>query len=237
MQRRIPVRLAVIAAAGTMALIGAANAPGDASAGTLSATVLRVDTQTNPIGLGDATPELSWRLSGGRQTAYEVRVASSAAQLESPDLWDSGKVSSGETSNIVYAGAPLASRKAVVWDVRVWDASGAASDWSAPAKWEMGLLANSDWSGKWIENPDYSYLTTGVPSPLPIFAKPFSLSGQVTKARLYLTGLGQYAAKLNGQPVGEAVLEPGQTSYFAEVNYRTYDVTSLLKPGGNLLGV
>ena len=53
----------------------------------------------------------------------------------------------------------------------------------------------------------------------------------MTKARLYMTGLGQYAAKLNGKPVGDAVLEPGQTSYFAEVDYRTYDVTSLLKQG------
>ena len=52
-----------------------------------------------------------------------------------------------------------------------------------------------------------------------------------------MTGLGQYAAKLNGRPVGDAVLEPGQTSYFAEVNYRTYDVTSLLRQGSNLLGV
>jgi alpha-L-rhamnosidase len=33
------------------------------------------------------------------------------------------------------------------------------------------------------------------------------------------------------------VLEPGQTSYWAEVDYRTYDVTSLLRPGGNVLGM
>src|SRR3954451_4674763 len=150
MQRRIPIRLAAVAAAGAMALIGAANAPGDAGAGAVGATTLRVKTQANPIGLGDATPELSWRLSSGRQTAYEVRVASSAAQLDNPDLWDSGKVSSSDTSNIVYAGAPLSSRKAAVWEVRAWDGSGAAGDWSAPASWEMGLLANSDWAGKWI---------------------------------------------------------------------------------------
>ena len=196
-----------------------------------------MNTLTNPIGLGDATPNLSWRLQGGRQTAYEIRVASSAAQLDSPDLWDSGKVSSNDTSNVVYAGAALTSRKSVVWDVRAWDGAGAAGDWSAPASFEIGLLANSDWSAKWIEDPDYSYLSNGVPSPLPVFAKPFDLSAQVTKARLYMTGLGQYAAKLNGQPVGDAVLEPGQTSYYAEVDYRTYDVTSLLKQGGNLLGI
>src|SRR3954451_16011141 len=133
MQRRIPIRLAAVAAAGAMALIGAANAPGDAGAGAVGATTLRVNTQANPIGLGDATPELSWRLSSGRQTAYEVRVASSAAQLDNPDLWDSGKVTSSATNNIPYAGKPLASRQGVAWEVRVWDGSGAPSEWSTPA--------------------------------------------------------------------------------------------------------
>jgi len=226
-----------LACAGLSLIIHVASAPAGATGSAVAVDTLRVDTQTNPIGLGDPTPNLSWRLTSGSQSAYEIRVASSAAQLDQPDLWDSGKVSSTATSNIAYAGAALASRKAVAWDVRVWDASGAPSDWSAPASWEIGLLANADWAAKWIEDPDYTYLTNGAPTPLPIFAKPFQLSRQVAKARLYMTGLGQYAAKLNGKPVGDAVLEPGQTSYFAEVDYRTYDVTALLKQGDNLLGV
>src|SRR4051794_5777948 len=228
---------AVVTGVSGLLLAGAIDAPAGPNASAATVQTLRVNTLTNPIGVGDAAPELSWRLSAGRQTAYEVRVASSEAQLEHPDLWDSGKVSSSESNNVVYAGAPLTARKGVVWDVRVWDAAGSASDWSAPASWEMGLLANSDWSAKRIENPDYTYMPAGVPNPLPVFAKPFQASGQVAKARLYMTGLGQYAAKLNGKPVGDAVLEPGQTSYFAEVDYRTYDVTSLLKQGANLLGV
>jgi hypothetical protein len=234
MLRRGKIAVAVV---GMMLLIGVSDAPGESAAAAVSATTLRVNTQTNPIGLGDATPELSWRLTAGRQTAYEVRVASSVAQLEHPDLWDSGKVASSSSNNIAYAGAPLRSGKTVVWDVRVWDGADAAGEWSAPASWEIGLLANADWSAKWIENPDYTYATNGVPNPLPVFAKPFELSGQVAKARLYMTGLGQYAAKLNGRPVGDAVLEPGQTSYHAEVDYRTYDVTHLLRQGANLIGV
>ena len=237
MRSKVGAWLAALLAAGALPLAISAGAPADSGGGGVTATTLRVNTLTNPIGLGDATPNLSWQLSGGRQSAYEIRVASSAGQLASPDLWDSGKVNSSDTSNIVYAGAALSSRKSVVWDVRVWDGSGEAGDWSVPASWELGLLANGDWSAKWIENPDYTYLSNGVPSPLPIFAKPFDVSAPVTKARLYMTGLGQYAAKLNEQPVGDAVLEPGQTSYFAEVNYRTYDVTQLLRQGGNLLGV
>ena len=237
MQRRIPIRLAMVAAAGAIALIGASNAPGDAAAGNVTATTLRVATLADPIGLGDATPNLSWRLSSGRQTAYEIRVASSEAQLASPDLWDSGKVELERHEQRGLRRRAASSRKSVTWEVRVWDGSGAAGDWSAPASWEMGLLANSDWTAKWIENPDYTYATNGVPNPLPIFGKAFDSSGQVAKARLYMTGLGQYAAELNGQPVGNAVLEPGQTSYWSEVDYRAYDITQLLRQGTNVLGI
>ena len=227
--------LAAVAACAVL-LVGASRAPAG-SGGPVMVDTLRVNTLTDPIGLGDPTPSLSWHLSSGRQTAYEIRAASSAALLDHADLWDSGKVSSSDDTNIAYAGAALTSREAVAWDVRVWDASGAPSDWSAPATFEMGLLSNSDWSAKWIEDPDYSYATAGVPNPLPIFGKAFDPTGQVTKARLYMTGLGQYAAELNGQPVAKAVLEPGQTSYWSEVDYRTYDVTPLLRQGANVLGI
>ena len=207
------------------------------------ATTLRVDTFTAPIGLGDASPNLSWRLSArgtnaANQAAYEVRAASSPWQLERPDLWDSGMVRSSDTNNIAYGGRALRSRQDVFWQVRVWGAGDRRpGPWSRPASWEMGLLDQSDWAAKWIQDPAYTYATNGVPNPLPIFGKAFDAPGRIAKARLYVTGLGQYAARLNGRPVSRAVLEPGQTSYWAEVDYRTYDVTGLLRPGSNVLGI
>src|SRR4029434_4040070 len=117
--------------------------------GEVLVNTLRVDTLTDPIGLGDAAPMLSWRLSSARQTAYQIQVASSMARLRQPDLVDSGEVSSSDSSNVVYAGAVLGSRQAVVWRVRMWDGTDAASAWSMPASWEMGLLANGDWTARW----------------------------------------------------------------------------------------
>ena len=232
-------RFAGSAAAHHDRAVGAGQRPS-----SLTAATLRVDTLTDPIGLGDASPSLSWTVSAGGggsssafQTAYEVRVASSPSQLDRPDLWDSGKVVSSDTSNIVYGGAALHSRQDVAWDVRVWGGNGRAGAWSQPGTWEMGLLSSSDWSAKWIDDPGYTYATNGVPNPLPIFAKAFDLGSRIVKARLFITGLGQYAAKLNGLPVSDAVLEPGQTSYWAEVDYRTYDVTRLLRAGTNVLGI
>jgi Bacterial alpha-L-rhamnosidase 6 hairpin glycosidase domain/Alpha-L-rhamnosidase N-terminal domain/Bacterial alpha-L-rhamnosidase concanavalin-like domain/Bacterial alpha-L-rhamnosidase C-terminal domain len=215
----------------------------DREGSLLTATALRVDGLSDPIGIGDASPSLSWsfssdgRSSAARQTGYEIRVASSPWRLDHPDLWDSGKVVSSDVTNITYGGAPLRSREDALWQVRVWDGHDRAGAWSTPGTWEMGLLSQSDWSAKWIEDPDYTYATNGVPNPLPIFGRSFDLRPRIVKARLYATGLGQYVARLNGSPVTDAVLEPGQTSYWAEVQYRTYDVTRLLRSGNNVLGI
>ncbi|HZR49381.1 MAG TPA: hypothetical protein VFB06_07685, partial [Streptosporangiaceae bacterium] len=113
--------LLVVAVGATLGSVSPAMA-GTSSGGTdrttLTATVLRADTFRDPIGLGDATPKLSWELvadgragsPAARQTAYQIRVASTEARLGHPDLWDSGKVAAGDTNNIAYGGAALRSR-------------------------------------------------------------------------------------------------------------------------------
>ena len=207
-----------------------------------------------PLGIGDAKPTLSWRMTGDaarphacfdasvpgtcpldRQTAYEVEAARSAKDLKTGKLlWDTGKVTSAEQT--VDFGPSLDSRDSVLWRARVWDGNGQVSAWSDAASFTVGLLDSSDWSAEWIEDPEYTYQTDGEPNPLPVFGTAFDTRGGIVSARLYATGLGQYAATLNGKPVGDAVLEPGQTSYWNEVHYRTYDVTDLLERRDNVLG-
>src|SRR5882724_2011739 len=117
---------------------------------------LQCEFRSNPRGIDAPQPRLIWQvLSEERnqwQTAYEILVASSSELLQHNrgDLWDSGRISSNETVNILYAGKPLASGAHCFWKVRVWDKDGKASDWSAPALWTMGLLEPGDWRGKWI---------------------------------------------------------------------------------------
>ena len=66
------------------------------------------------------------------------------------DLWDSGKVNADRSIQVPYGGKPLSSGELVWWKVRVWDNDGTPSAWSGLAHWSMGLLAASDWKGKWI---------------------------------------------------------------------------------------
>jgi alpha-L-rhamnosidase len=123
---------------------------------------LRCEYLENPQGIDASRPRLSWQVRasgenprGLRQEAYQVFVASTPELLRTGkvDLWDSGKVKSGETLGIEYAGRALGSRARCYWQVRVWDHEGNESPWSEPAQWTMGLLEEQDWTAHWIADP------------------------------------------------------------------------------------
>ncbi|WP_202795982.1 glycoside hydrolase family 78 protein [Opitutus terrae] len=201
---------------------------------------LTTEYQTDPVGIDVARPRLSWQLRsdarGLTQAAYQIQVALGMDALARGDLfWDSGKIASDQSVQVDYAGPVLSSSQRYIWRVRTWNRSGEASDWSAPAFWEMGLLRPSDWSAAWI-TPAWDE-DTSKSNPAPLLRKEFAVEGEIRDARLYVTSLGLYEAELNGQRVGDAVLTPGWTSYDHRLVYQTYDVTSQLKSGANALGV
>ncbi|MEV0404107.1 family 78 glycoside hydrolase catalytic domain [Actinoallomurus sp. NPDC050550] len=396
------------ACATAVALALTPGLPAHADTGPLGVAGLRTDALDTALGIDDTTPTLSWKPTAtGRneaQAAYQVQAATAPDRLDHPDLWDSGKVAATGVS-AVYKGAALTSRRRVWWRVRVWDGAGRASSWSRTAWWEMGLLAKTDWSAKWIgddrwvnrkpepvtvkvpaqdaryvrvdvtklglpitegsslvsrlqlaeivvadsahpdddlakgaavtaseignypgkwqpayvtdgsltsEQAPYGYTSPSYKSqdpghhiwlqldlgqsrhfdqvvlyprtdvmtddektpnfpvdftvqtgndaanlataatvtgqepppayhttfpPLPLLARQFDLAKSVRSARLYVTALGIYDATVNGRPVSDAVLEPPNTDYRKRVVYSTYDVTKLLRKGGNAIGV
>lgn len=137
---------------GALAMVGAAAVP--AGAQDRAPAELRAEYAVAPLGLDTAAPRLAWRSPVARQTAYRIRVATSEAGLERAPLWDSGKVGSSDNVQIAYAGPALVSRQRYWWQVQVWDADGKVTGWSAPAWWETGLLAESDWQANWISGPE-----------------------------------------------------------------------------------
>ncbi|MCC7408251.1 MAG: family 78 glycoside hydrolase catalytic domain [Phycisphaeraceae bacterium] len=201
----------------------------------------------NPLGIDVTRPRLSWRLEadaeGSRkapvQTAYRVRVASSEEQLiqaiegGKADLWDSGIVRSGQTLHVEYAGRKLRSGQRCWWSVEVWADEQEASALSWPAWWEMGLLDPAkDWHGPWIgrtETIEYE--------PAPFFRREVELPAEIATARLYICGLGYHELSINGWKVGGHALDPTWTMYHKRVLYVTHDVTELLRPGSNAIGV
>ncbi len=213
---------------------------------TLHIERLSCEYRFNPLGIDTAWPRLSWVLSsdirGQFQTAYQILVASSKDKLNESDadLWNSGKIVSRQSVNIEYAGKALESRERYFWKVRVWGKHGKVSEWSQTAWWEMAFLKGDEWSAYWIndgrENP-VSNQDFDKDDPAPLFRKEFVLEKTVEKARLYITGLGYYEAYLNGDRIGDSVLEPAWTNYSKRVFYSVYDVRPQLKEGANCIGV
>jgi alpha-L-rhamnosidase len=209
---------------------------------TITVAGLRAEYKHAPdaIGIDSPAPRLSWLIrAGGRgvvQSAYQVQMARTERDLVTAKklAWDSGRVASDESTQRAYAGPPLQSGGRYYWRVRVWDGAGTASEWSAPAYWEMGLLDPSDWQASWIE-PDLPEDTSKA-GPSPLLRREFTVSSGVERARAYVTSRGLYELHLNGHRVGDQLFTPGWTSYGKRLQYQTYDVTSLVKPGVNAVG-
>lgn len=208
----------------------------------ITAGALRCEYHPCPLGVETPAPRLSWQLHSAaraqRQAAYQVLVASTPALLaaDTGDLWDSERVESAHSVQVPYAGAPLHSGQRCHWKVRVWDGDGTASRYSDAAWWEMGLLHADDWQAQWIGAPlpDWGQIT---PKPAPLFRTEIALEQPVTAARLHMCGLGYSELYLNGQKIGDHVLDPSVTRYDLRASYVTYDVTDYLTRGANAIGV
>ena len=79
--------------------------------------------------------EVPQRQDNTLQTAYRILVALSRDSLQKGmgDCWDSGKVLSGQSVNVVYQGTPLLPGKIYYWKVKTWDNHQNESDYSAVA--------------------------------------------------------------------------------------------------------
>jgi len=199
----------------------------------LAVSEVRFEHLRETLGIGVARPRLSWMVSteakGWTQIAYEIEARGRDGQPRT-----TGKVESAESVLVPWPFAPLASRERVSVRVRVWGNNGQASDWSAPAWAEAGLLKADDWVARFV-TPDWDEDTSTM-QPSPLLRREFDLRTAVQQARLYVTALGLYEAQINGQVVGDQVLSPGWTSYNHRLRYQTFDVTGLLRKGRNAIG-
>src|SRR3974390_2197706 len=95
--------------------LGAARASESSSRNKLTPANLRCEYLVNPLGIGVTEPRLSWTLQSEEraqvQTAYRIPVASAPEFLSDGRgaLWDSGRVTSSRSIQVVYGGRPLTS--------------------------------------------------------------------------------------------------------------------------------
>ena len=209
----------------------------------INVTDLRTERLVNPMSIDTPTPRLGWRIETNtndvKQTCYHLIVSSTPekAQALDGDLWES-IVDTDQSQWISYQGKPLRSNTRCYWRVKVSTNKG-DSDWSDVAMWNVGLLYEADWQGRWIgldrkmswdEETEHSRLSARY------LRKEFELDKQVAKATLYICGLGMYEAFINGKRIGDQVLAPAPTDYRRTVLYNAFDVTQLLDKN-NAIGV
>lgn len=87
----------------------------------------------------------------------------------------------------------------------------------------------------WITTP-----VLGGPRTVPpavYYRRSFAIENLPTRLFLHITALGIFECEINGFRVGNDVFAPGWTDYRKRVHYHTYEVTDLLQPGENVIGV
>jgi len=212
----------------------------------------------NPVGIG-LTPDFSWILTAGHrgqiQTAYQVIVGSESEIIKNDPgtIWDSGKILSLQSVWIAYQGPSLISGKEYFWRIRAWDEDDKPSPWSKTGRFVTGLFSEEDWrDSKWIGYEDINDSLLLIPgvhgngdnlgdvakkrTTVPYFRKDFSIEKKITKAYVFVSGLGQYELYINGDKIGDHFLSPGWTDYRKTCFYNTFDITENLKRGSNTVG-
>ncbi|HEY0689848.1 MAG TPA: family 78 glycoside hydrolase catalytic domain [Kribbella sp.] len=156
--------------------------------GGLRPVGLTTEHLTDPLGIDTLAPRFGWRLTtdgpGRAQSAYRILVATSPRLLAhgTADVWDSGRVRSGEQSAQVYTGPPLRARTQYAWAVRVWDQDGKPGPLSEAGRFETAMLSTRDWVADWVGS--------GVVIPPPV--------------RVLPPGRYQPTALLPGQTLGQS---------------------------------
>jgi hypothetical protein len=103
----------------------------------------------------DPAPRFSWIVNDpardATQSAYQIRL--SPAADSNTVRWDSGRVSSNESTAVAYGGPSLQPDQSYTWTVRTWNAAGLPSPWSSPQRFNTGdFAAERNWPGesRWV---------------------------------------------------------------------------------------
>ncbi len=200
----------------------------------LAVTDLRCQVPPGVLAAGAEPVRLTWRASPAAadpvQEAYEIEVATDPDFDTAPA--SSGVVEAADQVGVPAPGPAFHSRETRYYRVRIRTGRG-WTEWSSTLRVEAGLLHGYDWEAQAVTLPDDPGRER--PAPCPVLRREFDVGGTVARARIYVTALGLYSLKLNGSPVGDALLSPGWSTYRHRLLADTYDVTEQLREGSNVI--
>jgi alpha-L-rhamnosidase len=181
---------------------------------------LRCDGRREPLAVA-GRPRLSWRLEGEALRAVEVTVSGGGTD------WTAAV----DDARSIDVPLDLPPGEELVWEVAATRPDGQPV--TASSRFRTAPDADI-WSGaEWIglrrpEQQDDQH------RPCPELTGRLELPAPVTTGVLHLTAGGVYRAWLNGELLPGELL-PGFTDYRLRIPYETYDVSTLLRAGENVL--
>ncbi|SNS86574.1 alpha-L-rhamnosidase [Sphingomonas laterariae] len=119
---------------------------------------------------------------------------------------------------------------------RITSAAGWKCAMDAPAGWQQRDFDD----GAWAAAAPVARKPVGEPwpdYPAVLLRRDFSTTRPIRSARLYATALGVYEAWINGRRVGDGHMAPQFTNPAERALYQAHDVTALLRPGENAIGL
>lgn len=189
----------------------------------------RTNHMKNPLGFAMEKAVVSWVADSDvskKQVQAQVKVAQ---DKEMKALLYVSDASENPDSVAFQLPIELKSRTAYYWTVEVWGDAGDCAI-SEVNYFETGKR-EEELGGEWITTPwDDQSIS-------PYIRKSLHFERKVTKARLYITGLGLYWLEVNGEKVGNDFFAPGCTGIDRLIQVYTYDLTKQLVQGDNVLGV
>lgn len=181
------------------------------------------------FGLFTPSPRLSWRFAqtavqNWRQKSYTIVITKDGNEEEH-------HVESSESILVPWPSVPLRSRERAHVRIQAVGVDGVSTDWSSLTI-EVALLDKDEWSAGLIGGPPQG------PQPKrPILLRKTFTITTLSPARLYATSHGVYEVEINGKRVGDEIMAPGWQAYSHRLCYQTYDITSYLDEGENVIGV
>lgn len=195
---------------------------------------MKVNHLRNPLGFRMERTVFSWKVSeaeGKRQKEARILVAADAQMKEV--LFDSGFDAKADPL-CFQVEVDLKPHTRYYWTVTVH--SDADEEATGEVQWFETGKRQEPWQAKWIT-------CNSEEKRHPYFEKEIMPQKEVSRARLYISGLGLYEAYYipegkgkAREPVriGQEYLTPYCNDYNQWVQYQTYDVTGLLESKGKL---
>ena len=199
-------------------------------------TDLKCEYLVNPIGVDARNPRFTWKIGADlndfEPKSFQIFLGTdSVAVIDEKNLvWKSNSLNNSNQL-VRYGGEKLQSAKKYYWKV-ILQSSNNVTTSSKVASFVTGIMDNTGWKGNWISDVmDYNL------SPAPLFRKEFKANREIKSAYAYIATAGLYELSINGKKIGDHLLDPMFTRYDRRNLYVGYDVTKLIEPGDNALGV